>query len=97
MTDPGDPPSAEKSSEEQDRELAAQAAEYQSRARKLWREVVELVDGTDRDVNAAAKLSAESAKWERLAMDTRDRLAQRKHLREALEKRASMSGKRGNN
>ncbi len=96
ISDPGDdevPDSADV-----DSEIAALAGEYSSRSKRLWREVVELLDdGTAQDKNTACKLSAESAKWERLALEAKDKISQRKHLREAMAHERAMSGLRGHN
>lgn len=81
-----------------DAEIAALASEFTSRARVLWREASELLDdGTAQDKGVACKLSAESAKWERLALEAKDKVSQRKHLREAMRHEREMSGLRGHN
>ncbi len=81
-----------------DQEIAKLANEFTSRARTLWREAVTLLDeGTAQDKSVACKLSAESAKWERLALEAKDKVSQRKHLREAMAHEREMSGMRGHN
>jgi hypothetical protein len=82
-TDPGEI-AVPTTSEDADDEILRDAGEYQSHGRKLWRRCEDLLDGTDLEKNIAAKLSAEAAKWERLSIETKDRVAARKQLREAM-------------
>lgn len=97
VTDPGDEIDALDTAG-LDAEIVALAGEFTSRARRLWRETVGLLDdGTAQDKATACKLSAESAKWERLALEAKDKVAQRKHLREAMAHERAMSGLRGHN
>lgn len=94
VLDPG--AALEPTSEDTDRELLAVAAEYLTRERLLWRHAENLLeDGTSLDKNTGAKLSAESAKWARLAREIKGEVSQRKQLREAMAHEREMSGKRG--
>jgi hypothetical protein len=95
VSEPSTPPGAPQLSEDIDREIVALAGEFTSRARRLWREADTLLGGTDLEKNIAGKLSSESAKWERLALEAKDKVASRKHLREAMEHERAMSGQRG--
>lgn len=95
-TDPGDDASTT-TSDVIDKEIAARAAEYTTRARRLWRECDEMLDGTPMDKIQAVKLSSDSVKWERLALEALDKLSARKHLREAMAHEVAMSGLRGPN
>lgn len=80
-----------------DRELEAEAAEFKTRGRRMWREANEMLEGTAQDKIQSAKLSSEAVKWERLAIEIKDRLSSRKHLREAMAHELAMSGQRGPN
>ncbi len=95
-TDPGDDASTA-TSDTIDKQLAAEAAEFKSRARKMWRICDEMLDGMPSEQIQAAKLSAEAVKWERLSTETKDKLSARKHLREAMAHEVAMSGLRGPN
>lgn len=89
-------PGAELTSADVDHELLLLAADYTGRERKLWNETKRLLDdGTAQDINVAAKLSAESAKWARIAREIRGEVSQRKQLREAIAHEQAMTGKRG--
>jgi hypothetical protein len=89
-------PGAEQSSSELDNELLAEAAECQTRARLLWRHAEELLeDGTAMDKSTGAKLSAESAKWIRLAREIKGEVSQRRQVRDGLSDLKAMSGARG--
>jgi hypothetical protein len=83
-------------SEHIDDELLILANECVGHKRVLWRHAEELLEnGTAQDKNLAAKLSAESTKWLRLAREIRGEVSQRKQLREAIEHEKAMQGKRG--
>jgi hypothetical protein len=97
LHDPGLAPGVEQSSGEIDREIADLARKFSSHANKLWNVAADLLEGELDENNVAAKLSAESAKWERLALEAKDRIAARKHLREAMAHERSMSARRGHN
>lgn len=94
-TDPGELGESSRTSEVLDHEILAEANEFQKRGRTMWRAARELLeDGTTQDKHLAVKLSAEATKWERLAIETKDRAAARKQLREAIAHEAAMSGVR---
>jgi hypothetical protein len=91
-TDPGELGESVRTSEVVDHEIISEATEFQKRGRRMWRECREILDtGTASEKHLAAKLSAEAAKWERLAIETRDRVAARKQLREAMAHEQAMS------
>jgi hypothetical protein len=95
VLDPG-MPGAELTSEDIDDDLLRLAAECEAHKRKLWREAEDLIDnGTAQDKNTACKLSAEAAKWLRIAREIKGEVSQRKQLREAIEHEKAMTGKRG--
>lgn len=95
VSDP-DEVGVERSSTEIDDEIAALASTFTTRARRLWRECEDLLDeGTAQDKSVAVKLSAESAKWERLALEAKDKISARRHLREAMAHEQAMSSSRG--
>lgn len=88
----------EATSSELDEQLLALADECIGHKRKLWNRASDLIDdGTPLDLNTAAKLSAEAAKWLRLAREIRGEVSQRRQLREAMEHEKAMTGKRGGN
>lgn len=94
-TDPGEGPTADNgASEAIDNAIIAESNEFKTHARRLWREASELLDGTDLEKNIAVKCSAEATKWERLALEAKDRVAQRKHLRETMAHERAMAPKR---
>jgi hypothetical protein len=92
--EPDDAPGAPQLSEDVDAEIAADAQEARAHSRRLWREAEEMLDSGGRDRVDAAKLSAEAAKWWRAALEAKDKIAARKHLREAMEHEKQMSGVR---
>jgi hypothetical protein len=79
VTDPGDAPGGERDDAAYQRTLLARINELRTRARKLWRVADDLLDGTDRDVNAACKAAAEHTKIERLAEELQDKYDNREH------------------
>lgn len=93
-SEPDETPGAPQLSEAIDEEIAADAQEARSHARRLWREAESMLDDGGRDRVDAAKLSAEAAKWWRIALEAKDKVASRKHLREAMEHEKAMSGVR---
>lgn len=94
-TDPGELGESSRDSEIVDHEILAESATFQQRARRMWRECSAILDGgTPQEKHLAVKLSAEAAKWERLAIETKDRVATRKQLREAMAHEDAMSGVR---
>lgn len=98
VADPGEDSDGTLDSAEVDHEILALASEYSTRSRRLWREATETLDnGTAMDKSVSCKLSAESAKWERLALEAKDKIAQRKHHREVMAHERAMSGQRGHN
>ncbi len=87
-------PGAPQLSEDVDLEISALARDFTSRARLIWRNAAAMLEGTPMDKIQSAKLSAESVKWERLALEAKDKVAARKHLREAMAHEREMSGVR---
>lgn len=68
-----------------DADILADAARYVSNAKRMWREAETCIDeGTAQDKSVAGKLSDCAIKWERLALEAKDKVAARKHLREAM-------------
>lgn len=88
-------PGVELTSTELDDELLIAAAECVTRERVLWRHAKALLEGTAIEQNTAAKLSAESAKWSRIAREIKGEVSQRRQLREAMAHEQAMTGKRG--
>jgi hypothetical protein len=89
-------PGQELTSADIDGEILQAAAECASRERTLWKHATALLeDGTAIDKSTACKLSAESAKWSRIAREIKGEVSQRKQLREAIEHEKAMTGKRG--
>lgn len=92
------PPGVVQDSETIDAEIRADAARYAANAKRMWREAVDLLDeGTAQDTNTACKASDNAIKWERLALEAKDKVAARKHLREAMAHERTMQGRRGHN
>ena len=76
---------AESTDSELDADIIADAARYVSNAKRMWREAETCIDeGTAQDKSVAGKLSDCAIKWERLALEAKDKVAARKHLREAM-------------
>ncbi len=97
VTDPG-VPGAELASEDIDRQLLTLAAECETHKRALWGQAEKLLsEGTPMDKGTACKLSAEAAKWLRIAREIKGEVSQRAQLREAIAHEKAMSGKRGPN
>lgn len=77
--------STDSSDAEIDADILADAARYASNGKRMWRECADLLDdGTAQDKSVAGKLSDCAIKWERLALEAKDKVAARKHLREAM-------------
>lgn len=93
-SDPGDDATAEHTSREIDRVLMARANGFRGNAVAFARQARKHLKGTDRDANAAAKLSAEAIKWHRLAFEIEDRVSSRDHDRELIQHEREMSGLR---
>ena len=74
-----------------------QAVALARMCQERWSEANEMLEGTAQDKIQSAKLSSEAVKWERLAIEIKDRLSSRKHLREAMAHELAMSGQRGPN
>lgn len=56
-------------------DLRAMQRLCETNSKRCWRVADERFDGTDKDVAAACKASAEATKWMRLALEIRDRHA----------------------
>ena len=95
VTDPGDEIGAAATSEDLDLEILADAARYSSNAKRMWREASNLLAGTAQDKSTAGKLSDCAIKWERLNLEAKDKVAARKHLRDAMQHERDMSTSRG--
>jgi hypothetical protein len=90
------PIAVEETSEDIDDRLLAEANEYIGHSRVLWNVAERLIkEGTPLELNTAAKLSAESVKWARLAREIRGEVSQRRQLRVAIAHEKEMQGKRG--
>lgn len=95
VVDPGDFDIGQTSADI-DVEINALAQQFGARARRMWRECETLLNQkTAIDKNVAVKMSAEAAKWERLALEAKDKISARKHLREAMAHERDMSSQRG--
>lgn len=80
-----------------DADILADAARYTSNAKRMWREAADLLDeGTAQDKSVAGKLSDCAIKWERLSLEAKDKVAARKHLREAMKHEREMTTARAN-
>lgn len=82
---------------EHDEEIARREHDCESLAKKCHRIGDELLDGTDRDCAAAAKVIAEGTKLKRLAYEMREQRARREHIRQLRAERMKMRGMRGSN
>ena len=96
-SDPGAPPGVVQSGAEIDSSIMADAGRYSSNAKMVWRIAAELLEGTERDASVGGKLSDCAIKWERLALEAKDKVAARKHLRDAMAHERDMRGRRGHN
>lgn len=77
--------SAESDDSAIDADIIADAARYVSNAKRMWREAEDLLDEDNAsEKSVAGKLSDCAIKWERLALEAKDKVAARKHLREAM-------------
>ena len=88
---------ADSSDDAIDADILADAARYTSNAKRMWREAADLLDeGTAQDKSVAGKLSDCAIKWERLSLEAKDKVAARKHLREAMKHEREMTTARAN-
>lgn len=91
--EPSGPPSLDLGDEsEHDQELSRREAEWRARSKKLARIADELLEGTDRDCAAAAKLIAESTKLERMAAENRVKRARVDRVKQMRRERLRMRG-----
>lgn len=67
-----------------DADILADAARYGTNAKTMWRHAKELLAGTAQDKSVGCKASDCAIKWERLRLEAKDKVAARKHLREAM-------------
>lgn len=96
--EPGPPPGNETKETDDERDLKVLAAEFRSRGKRFYRAALDLLeDGTDRDVTAACKASAEAAKWERLALECRDRYAPKQETDDLIREVRKLRGQDGSN
>lgn len=76
---------AESSDSELDADILNDAFRYVVNAKRMWSEAETLLDEKGaQDKSVAGKLSDCAIKWERLALEAKDKVAARKHLREAM-------------
>ncbi len=96
ILDPGPGPEVEQA--EHDEELAAREADlttdakfWRRQARELW------TDGTALDRNTAVKAADTGLKYERLALELREKRARREHVNALKRAAMQMAGLRGHN
>lgn len=102
VVEPGAPPGNEVVETQDARDLKIRETEFRNRAKQCWRLAAQLFgapgeDATDRDVAAACKASAESAKWERLALEARDRYAPKQETDDLIREVRKLRGEDGSN
>jgi hypothetical protein len=98
VIEPGKPPGNETVETKDERDLKIREAEFRQHGKRFWRAAEELLeDGTDRDIAAACKASAEAAKWERLALEARDRYAPKQETDDLIREVQKLRGKGGSN
>src|SRR5512139_2299349 len=102
VVEPGTAPGEDKPDDPDARGLKIREAEFRTRAKQCWRIAAQMFgepgeETTDRDVNAACKASAEAAKWERLALEVRDRYAPKQETDELIREYRKLQGKDGSN
>lgn len=102
VVEPGLPPGSEVTETQDERDLKIREAEFRTRAKQCWRLASQLFgepseNKNDRDITAACKASAESAKWERLALEARDRYAPKQETDELIREVQKLRGKGGSN
>jgi hypothetical protein len=71
VTDPGEGVDVQVQTTEDVRQMRMRENEFRTRAKACWRKAEELLEGTPQDGSLGTKWSAESAKWERLALEVR--------------------------
>lgn len=102
VVEPGPPPGSEAAETQDAKDLRVREAEFRTRAKQCWRIASSLLgepgeETTDRDVSAACKVSAEAAKWERLALEARDRYAPKQETDDLIREVQKLRGKGGSN
>lgn len=98
VVEPGLPPGSEKTETQDEKDLKVREHEFRANGKRFMRAAIELLEGgTDRDVNAACKASAEAAKWERLALEARDRYAPKQETDDLIREVQKLRGKGGSN
>lgn len=102
VVEPGAAPGNERGETQDERDLKVRESEFRSRAKTCWRIAARMFgepgeDVTDRDVNAACKVSAEAAKWERLALEARDRYAPKQETDDLIREVRKLRGQDGSN
>lgn len=79
------------------KELRLMEAECHQRAKKCWRKADDMLDGDVGSTSDACKLSAESTKWTRLALEIHERRTQKHELADLIKKYRALLGKDGSN
>jgi len=98
VVEPGAPPGSEVVEAQDAKDLKIREAEFRANGKRFLRAAAELLeDGTDRDIAAACKASAEATKWERLALEVRDRYAPKQETDELIREVQKLRGKGGSN
>lgn len=80
-----------------EKELRLIEAACHERAKKCWRCANDMLDGNAGSTADACKLSAESTKWTRLALEINERRTQKHELAELIRKYRALLGKDGSN
>jgi hypothetical protein len=102
VTDPAPLISNEEPLDADDQQMAIWIAECETQRKALWRAGASLIgdpgdEGTDRDINAAAKAYAEGTKILRVALEMYEKRASRRHDKWLIEREREMSGVRRSN
>ena len=97
VIEPGLPPGSEKTETQDEKDLKIREAEFRQRAKKCWRIASDMFDGNVGSTADACKVSAEAAKWERLALEARDRYAPKQETDELIREVQKLRGKGGSN
>jgi hypothetical protein len=98
VSEPGSGPDDEHEEESPlDKELRLLETSCHQRSKRLWDVADGLLDGTDRDVSAGCKASAEAAKWVRVAIEIHERRTVKSELADLIKKYRALLGKDGSN